>query len=137
MLQMSVRAVSCTLLQCTELTLKMQKSKEEEQILVKSLPDVCQKVNNKGLAFRVASGADMEDQRKSNVRSSNVRSSNNVRSGKNSNKRNGPRIRRKQVDGIKKELPSYMRPTAATKQWKQQTQDVKKQPKAIRKKQIY
>ena len=114
---------------------KMQKSKEEEKILVKSLPDVCQKVNNKGLAFRVASGADMEDQRKSNVRSSNVRSSS-VRSGKNSNKRNGPRIRRKQ-DGIKKELPSYMRPTAATKQWKQQTQEVKKQPKAIRKKQIY
>jgi hypothetical protein len=65
-----------------------------------------------------------------------VRSSN-VRSGENSNKRNGPRVRRRQVDGIKKELPSYMRPTAATKQWKQQTQEVKKQPKEMRKKQIY
>ena len=31
---------------------KMRKSKEEETFLVKSLPDVCQKVNNKGLAFR-------------------------------------------------------------------------------------
>ena len=48
----------------------------------------------------------------------------------------GPRIRRKNP-GVKKELPSYMRPTAAMKNWTKQTADVKKMSKSERKKQIY
>ena len=90
---------------------------------VQKLPDQA-----KTLHPPLACRADLESHRQSNV---NVKSrGNNKTNGK------GPRIRRKNP-GKKKELPSYMRPTAAMKQWTKQTADVKKQPKSVRKKQIY
>ena len=56
--------------------------------------------------------------------------------GSGKGKGKGPRIRRKNA-GKAKELPSYMRPTAATKLWQDQTKSVKKMDKATRAKQIY
>ena len=87
---------------------------------VQKLPDQA-----KTLHPPLACRADLESHRQSNV---NVKSRGN-------NKTKGPRIRRKNPG--KEELPSYMRPTAAMKQWTKQTADVKKQPKSVRKKQIY
>jgi hypothetical protein len=113
-----------------------ENERRRQKQLVQNLPD--QQTNmHPPLACR----ADLDFHRASNVKK--VRQGGRKQGGgsggnhnKSKNNKRGPRVRRKNP-GPKKELPSYMRPTAAMTQWTKQTADVKKMPKQMRKKQIY